>query len=757
MKKARYKAPEPQEFEFIGSEVRLPTSKPMVVYYRQSTFAQLGNVSTAIQTIDMPEYAVRMGWSRELVQLIDMDAGVSGTKKIDERPGMKRLFELITDGQIGAVACQDEDRLFRDVTQIQVNIFIQACAENHVLVITPHMVYDFGHPYMGDFHARQFRFKCEVAADYIKTFVKGKLHRARQRMAMEGRWVGTALPPGFMIDTRRTLPDGSINEHWRRFAIFEPFAEAVARYFELFLETGGCINRTVRRIHKEGPYYPDPHTCPVPLGFRVPNREWTNWGIGYHPAGVGLEKILTCVAYIGHWAVEGVIVRYNNHPTIVDADTFMKAFNFLSPVTIEGAVNPHYKPFRQSARPTVESERPVDPPLCRGMIISFVEGEWRNVGTNWVSSKSHYIYKVHEISALRTYEWARVATQIDEAIVELLHQKLLVTFDSRSWDKTLASFGEVYDQERKRIGKQIVLLEKVMKNLIKSLQTLDEEDMIRAVQAQYREAKAEHIRLTSELERANDEKAKFQAVIDLRENIGPALQNWTNMTRDEKIHVLRAFIDHVEATPIDDNGLVLEIVWRDTSRDKTLVIRQTNGVDGWLKTEVDKLLQMVDAGASQIEIAASFPNRRWEYIRKRYEAERPGQNLYFDPQPIPYLESYEMYIERKNGEDKPKAAKSGDRWSNHDERILLELLDSGATQVQLAHAFPTRRWWRIRHHITLLRGKGVVIPEVGNIQRNETFGDYLARIGMSEDEYTVTVTGSTSKSDCPAESHAPVR
>ena len=82
MKKARYKAPEPKEFDFIGSEVRLPTSKAMAVYYRQSTFGQLGNISTAIQIIDMPEYIVHMGWSRDLVQLIDMDAGVSGTKTL---------------------------------------------------------------------------------------------------------------------------------------------------------------------------------------------------------------------------------------------------------------------------------------------------------------------------------------------------------------------------------------------------------------------------------------------------------------------------------------------------------------------------------------------------------------------------------------------------------------------------------------------------------------------------------------------------
>src|SRR5258708_30026610 len=121
----------------------LPTDNPVAVYYRQSTYSQVGNISTAIQTIDMVSYLEHRGWSTENITMIDMDAGISGTKKIDERPGMKMLFELITSGKIGAVACQDEDRLFRDVTQIQVNIFIEACRASNVLVLTPSMVYNF--------------------------------------------------------------------------------------------------------------------------------------------------------------------------------------------------------------------------------------------------------------------------------------------------------------------------------------------------------------------------------------------------------------------------------------------------------------------------------------------------------------------------------------------------------------------------------------------------------------------------------------
>src|SRR5258707_6956157 len=134
------------------SPSRLPTDRPVAVYYRQSSDAQVGNISTAMQTIDLPDYLKRLGWTEDKIILIDNDAGISGTTKIDERPGMRKLFDLIIDGSIGAVACQDEDRLFRDLTQIQVNIFIQACLESNVQVVTPSVTYDFAHATMGTFH-----------------------------------------------------------------------------------------------------------------------------------------------------------------------------------------------------------------------------------------------------------------------------------------------------------------------------------------------------------------------------------------------------------------------------------------------------------------------------------------------------------------------------------------------------------------------------------------------------------------------------
>lgn len=296
-----------------NSETALPTNKPVAVYYRQSTIAQVGNLSTQLQTVDMVEHLVGKGWKRSDIILIDMDEGVSGTKKIDEREGMSLLYRKIVEQEIGAVACEDEDRLFRDITQIEVNIFIEACRSNNILVMTPTMVYDFAHPLMGDFFIKQFRFKSEVAAEYIKTFVKGKLHRAKRRLLLEGRWAGSRVPPGYMIDMRKKLPDGEKNPNWRRFVPFEPYAEIVREYFNIFIKHNGCLNSSVRQIYYHGPYYPDPNVCKPPKGYRAVYPLHRH-EFGYCPGYTALKYMLINAVYVGHWVWNNSILVYDNHP-----------------------------------------------------------------------------------------------------------------------------------------------------------------------------------------------------------------------------------------------------------------------------------------------------------------------------------------------------------------------------------------------------------------------------------------------------------
>jgi DNA invertase Pin-like site-specific DNA recombinase len=174
-----YKRPDPVPQDPYKAQP-LPVDKSIAVYYRQSTEGQIGNISTTLQTVDMVEHLERLGWMQERILMIDMDAGVSGQKKIRERIGMSMLYDLIEAGQVGAVAAQDVDRFFRDVTQIETNIFIDACKRNNVLVLTPTMIYDFAHLTQGRYHMSMFRERAQQAADYLEYHIRGRLVRSRR-------------------------------------------------------------------------------------------------------------------------------------------------------------------------------------------------------------------------------------------------------------------------------------------------------------------------------------------------------------------------------------------------------------------------------------------------------------------------------------------------------------------------------------------------------------------------------------------------
>jgi DNA invertase Pin-like site-specific DNA recombinase len=151
--------------------------------------------------------------AKEAITLIDEDEGVGGAKRIDERKGMSRLYNLIIIGKIGTVAVQAEDRLFRDKTQIQVNVFIDACVKSNVRVITPYFKYNFADKHEGPYHRLLFRMRAEQAAYFLNSYVRGRLFAAKEHILMRGMWMGGNSNLGFMVDNRKFLSNGVPNPY----------------------------------------------------------------------------------------------------------------------------------------------------------------------------------------------------------------------------------------------------------------------------------------------------------------------------------------------------------------------------------------------------------------------------------------------------------------------------------------------------------------------------------------------------------------
>jgi hypothetical protein len=598
----------------------LPVDRPAAVYYRQSSEHQIGNISTTLQTVDMIERVLKQGWVRENVYMIDMDAGVSGSKKIRERKGMSMLFDMIESGQIGMVAAQDVDRFFRDITMIETNMFIDACKRNNVQVMTPNTVYDFAHPIMGQPHIKMFREEAQRAADYIEYQIRGRLVKARNRHNERGMWAGRKILPGFMMDNRPQLSNGATNPDYRKYKRFEPYADVVKRYFEIFRELSGNFSATWLKIDKEGPYFPDLSEGALEPGFQVTDHldRRSIFTGGLTPSQDGLRNMLVNVAYIGHWIHKGAITQFNNHEAIIDLDLFMYAFNKISPVDFYGDPNPDYIPYRPWIRHN-KDEREEAPPTYAYLAYSddLPERPHQRLSTSWGTEVKHYKYQLSDYP-YRTNVWNIKASIVDGLVDEMLLERLqATTIDEALWQAALAGLETVDQADVRRVQTAIRQAEATKDNIIASLGLLTNPEMVKRAQARYEATEHEIDVLQADLRRIQSNDRKSRSLVDARPVLQAITARWSEVPGDEKRHLFEQFAQYINITKITRHTKRITVHWRDGSTSERSTTHKSMGYF-WDEAELNTLRTMIETSVDQWEILRAFPNYTWRALQERY-------------------------------------------------------------------------------------------------------------------------------------------
>jgi hypothetical protein len=244
--------------------------------------------------------------------------------------------------------------------------------------------------------------------------------------------------------------------------------------------------------------------------------------------------------------------------------------------------------------------------------------------------------------------WQRTATAIDEAVTYRLHQKIRATFDSELWRETAAQQLAEVEDEKRRLQMQIQALDRAMEDVVNNLASLQRPNLIAQLEQRYTQMELERERFLNQIVAV--ETANRLVALSAFEEMQRAVDNWHLLTRDEQRKIVLMLIERIEIPDsVPHRDLTARIIWFDGSSNEFTVRRTIRKDQVWTLAEIDTVIALVKAGATQLEIASALPKRRWETIRRRIRlhfgvgVRIPGAGL------LERSESYESYTHRVGG------------------------------------------------------------------------------------------------------------
>ncbi len=587
--------------------------------------------SREMQTEDMIDWAIKQGWERAILFEYFADLGLSGTLRPDQRPDMLRLFDDIDAGRFdhGTVICWQENRLFRDETQIYYNQFIEKCKAHDVVVVavSPYlMIYDF----QDEFLTEMFRWKCKESADFIKRHIKGWMLPARHRAAWhDGQWAGLGDPPtGFIVDFDEHSPT------YKRLIPYCPHIEKVKEHFQLYMELGGDISLTYRRLRESPIIFPEYEAWVDP---RNANRfKMSRYpGGGYFPKGKDtIVSMLTNPIYIGYRSVEGVIRRTSKGEKIIEfeeplieRDLFDFAYYRLARTDFDGNPIGNKRP-RRFFQQNSKSEYG----LLKFRITS-TQGEVRThpdgvaygetpPGTGSYNiqtlEREHSLYHVLTHAVIPCEE---LDTLVVNRLMEHVHEISKNQEDREGYEKKARKLREERSSKVKQVVKSIADIEAEQKRLTAQLGKPTGKNKkplsLRARQLILEQVdilEEERLKLTQAKETLEEQAEGDLGTLD--DELKKLEAFWPQYTFEKRRSLMNFIIKEVVIEVVSTHWMRVEVLWlhEEWGREAMYWYRTKGRTVNWTEAEI-ALVREHYATMPRFRLMALLPHRGWQAIR----------------------------------------------------------------------------------------------------------------------------------------------
>jgi excisionase family DNA binding protein len=193
------------------------------IYLRQSSMAQVReHTESTTRQYGLADEAVRLGWARQDVVVIDTDLGVSGRWGV-VRKGFTELVSRVCSGEVGAIFGIEISRLAR--SNAEVARLMEFAAITETLLIDADGVYD-----PGDVNDRML-LGLKSTIGEVELHVMAQRLQASKRAAAERGELRSPLPVGYVHDEAGEVvidPDAEVQAAIRD--IFSSFAACGSAY-----------------------------------------------------------------------------------------------------------------------------------------------------------------------------------------------------------------------------------------------------------------------------------------------------------------------------------------------------------------------------------------------------------------------------------------------------------------------------------------------------------------------------------------------
>lgn len=193
-----------------------------LIYVRQSTLTQVrDHTESTARQYALVEEAVRLGWPRARVEVIDADLGVSGAST-EGRDGFRRMVARVCLGEVGAIFGLEVSRLARSSADL--SRLLELARLTDTLVVDGDGIYD-----LADFNDRLLLGLKGTMSEAELHLLAGRLQGAKRAAAARGE-LRVPLPVGFVYDDdRQVIIDAD-----------EEVAAAIRDVFAAFTQTGSA-------------------------------------------------------------------------------------------------------------------------------------------------------------------------------------------------------------------------------------------------------------------------------------------------------------------------------------------------------------------------------------------------------------------------------------------------------------------------------------------------------------------------------------